>query len=145
MVKSTCPRNGGRGRTLVDLELFELVIVLEEVHLGGLRLSVRRCRRHQRCALRCGRVYQRGATRGVGGTDGESGTDLPRVPGERTRSSGVHETLASPGSSFAGCGRLVQWCRCWCDRSWLGLFASWSGLPRHHSGTTMSALLDLLR
>lgn len=43
----------------------------------------------------------------MGGTDGESGTDLPRVPGERTRSSGVDETLASPGSSFAGCGRLV--------------------------------------
>jgi hypothetical protein len=42
---------------LVDLELLELVVVLEEVHLGHLSLGVRRCRRHH-ANLRRGRADQ---------------------------------------------------------------------------------------
>jgi hypothetical protein len=38
---------------LVDLELLELVVVLEEVHLGRLSLGVRRCR----CRCRCRRHH----------------------------------------------------------------------------------------
>jgi hypothetical protein len=46
-------KEGFRERgTLVDLELLELVVVLEEVHLGRLDLGVRRCRcrrHHETC------------------------------------------------------------------------------------------------
>jgi hypothetical protein len=80
--ESTEIRKRKRGRTLVDLELLELVVVLQEVHLGGLRLRVRRrwCRCHQRCALRRGRADQMGARQGGG--PGRERANLLRVRGE---------------------------------------------------------------
>ena len=96
--------------TLVDLELLELVVVLQEVHLGRLRLRVRRrrCRCHQRCALRRGRADERGASRNGGGEKGSGEKRGYRgrehQPASRAGRRSGTETLARPGGAVRPCG-----------------------------------------
>jgi hypothetical protein len=60
---------------LVDLELLELVVVLEEVHLGRLSLGVRRCR----CRRHHANLRRGGADQGRG-TERERERDPPDSP-----------------------------------------------------------------
>ena len=126
-------RKRKRGRTLVDLELLELVVVLQEVHLGGLRLRVRgrrrRCRCHQRCALRRGRADERGASRNGGGEKGSGEKRGYRgrehQPASRAGRRSGTETLARPGGAVRPCGGWLAGCslESW---GWLGGVASGS-------------------